>query len=56
MLTVETIGRIRRDHFIEGKTIKETARELKMSRNTARRVPRSGTTSFEMLAYPQLHQ
>ena len=47
MLTVETIGRIRREHFIKGKTIKEIARDLKMSRNTVRRVLRSGATSFE---------
>src|SRR5277367_4390326 len=47
MLTVETIGRIRREHFIKGKTIKEIARDLKVSRNTVRRVPRSGATSFE---------
>ena len=26
MLTAETIGRIRREHFIKGKTIKEIAR------------------------------
>jgi hypothetical protein len=38
MLTVETIGRIRREHFIKGKTIKEIARDLKVSRNTVRRV------------------
>jgi hypothetical protein len=25
MLTVETIGRIRREHFLKGKTIKEIA-------------------------------
>jgi transposase len=47
MLTVETIGRIRRAHFIKGKTIKEIARDLKVSRNTVRRVLRSGATSFE---------
>src|SRR6201990_1141221 len=47
MLTVETIGRIRREHFIKGKTIKEIARDLKGSRNTVRRVLRSGETSFE---------
>jgi hypothetical protein len=29
MLTVETIGRIRREHFIKGKTIREIARDLK---------------------------
>ena len=47
MLTVETIGRIRREHFIKGKTIKEIARDLKVSRNTVRKVLRSGTTSFQ---------
>ena len=49
MLTVETIGRIRRAHFIKGKTIKEIARDLKVSRNTVRRVLRSGATSFELI-------
>jgi hypothetical protein len=34
MLAVETIGRIRREHFLKGKTIKEIARDLKVSRNT----------------------
>src|SRR3982074_1482439 len=47
MLTVETIGRIRREHFLKGKTIKEIARDLKVSRNAVRRVLRSGATSFE---------
>src|ERR1044072_8098766 len=47
MLTVETIGRIRREHFLRGKTIKEIARDLKVSRNTVRKVLRSGETSFE---------
>ena len=47
MLTVETIGRIRREHFLNGKTIKEIARDLKVSRNTVRKVLRSGETSFE---------
>src|SRR5690349_7855017 len=47
MLIVETIARIRREHFIKGKTIKEIARDLKVSRNTVRRVLRSGETSFE---------
>jgi hypothetical protein len=31
MLTVETIGRIRREHFIKGKTIREISRDLKVS-------------------------
>jgi transposase len=44
---VETVARIRREHFIKGKTIREIARDLKVSRNTVRKVLRSGETSFE---------
>src|ERR1700754_1792054 len=47
MLVVETVARIRREHFLKGKTIKEIARDLKVSRNTVRKVLRSGETSFE---------
>ncbi|YBW39875.1 putative transposase [Nitrobacter sp. TKz-YC01] len=47
MLVVETIARIRREHFIKGKTIRAIARDLKVSRNTVRKVLRSGETSFE---------
>ena len=47
MLTVETIGRIRREFFVKGKTIKEIARDLRLSRNTVRKVVRSQATSFE---------
>ena len=46
MLVVETIARIRREHFSRGKSIKEIARELKVSRNTVRKILRSGETSF----------
>jgi predicted transcriptional regulator len=46
MLIVETIGRIRREHFIQGKTIREIARDLKLSRNTVRKVLRSAETAF----------
>src|ERR1700733_4768462 len=46
MLIVETIGRIRRAHLWSGKSIKEIARDLKISRNTVRRILRSGETSF----------
>ena len=46
MLIVETIGRIRREHLDQGKTIKEIARVLGLSRNTVRRVVRSGETAF----------
>jgi transposase len=46
MLVVETIGRIRREHLGKGKSIREIARDLKISRNTVRKVLRSGETSF----------
>ena len=46
MLVVETIGRIRREHLVKGKSIKEIARALKISRNTVRKILRSGETSF----------
>jgi transposase len=46
MLIVETVGRVRRDHFVKGKSIKEIARDLKISRNTVRKIFRSGETSF----------
>ena len=46
MLVVETIAKIRRAHFIDGKPIKQTCRELRVSRNTVRKVIRSGSTEF----------
>ena len=46
MLVVETIGRIRREHLVKGKSIKEIARDLKISRNTVRKILRSEETSF----------
>ncbi|HVP98969.1 MAG TPA: IS21 family transposase [Roseiarcus sp.] len=46
MLVVETIGRIRREHLGKGKSIKEIARTLHLSRNTVRRILRSGETAF----------
>jgi transposase len=46
MLVVETIGRIRREHFVQGKSIKQIARDLRLSRNTVRKVLRSDETSF----------
>jgi len=44
MLVVETIGKIRRYHFVKGLGIKEISRKLKISRNTVRKVIRSETT------------
>jgi DNA replication protein DnaC len=46
MLVMETIARIRREFFVKGKSIKEIVRELKVSRNTVRKVLRSEATSF----------
>ena len=46
MLVVETIGRIRREHLDKGKSIREIARTLHLSRNTVRRIQRSGETAF----------
>ena len=55
MLIVETVGRIRRDHFVRGKPIKEIARELRISRNTVRKVLRSGeaSVSYEREVQPR---
>jgi transposase len=47
MLIVETVARIRREHFVKGKTIREIARDLNVSRNTVRKVLRSGASAFE---------
>ena len=46
MKGVDTIVRIRREFFVRGKTIKEIVRELHVSRNTVRKVLRSGATEF----------
>ena len=46
MLIVETLGRIWREHFVKGKTIKEIVRDLGISRNTVRKALRSEETSF----------
>jgi hypothetical protein len=46
MLVVETIAKIRRANFQDGKPIKEICRELRVSPNTVRRVIRSGATGF----------
>ena len=44
---MDTIARIRREFFVQGKTIKEIVRELHVSRNTVRKVLPSGATAFE---------
>lgn len=44
MLTVETIGKVRRAYWVQGKKIKVIARELRLARGTVRRIVRSGET------------
>jgi DNA-binding transcriptional regulator LsrR (DeoR family) len=46
MTGVETIARIRFEHFQNGKGIKRIARELGIARDTVRKVLRSGVTEF----------
>jgi DNA-binding transcriptional regulator LsrR (DeoR family) len=45
MKGMDTIARVRQEHFVRGKTIKEIARDLHLSRNTVRKILRSGLTS-----------
>jgi transposase len=53
MLVVETIAKIRRYHFVEGLGMKTISRKLGVSRNTVRKVIRSGTTEH---CYIREHQ
>ncbi len=46
MLTVETIAKIRRAYFGQGKPIKAICRELDVSRKVVRKVIRTGATEF----------
>ena len=46
MLVVETIAKIRRAYFSQGKSIKEICRDLRVSRKVVRKVIRSDATEF----------
>jgi hypothetical protein len=46
MLVVETVAKIRRAYFVQGKAIKAICRELKVSRKVVRKVLRSEATEF----------
>jgi transposase len=46
MLVVETIAKIRRAYFVQGKSIKAICRDLRVSRKTVRKVLRSEDTEF----------
>ena len=58
MLIVETIAKVRRDHIVDHKPIRAIARDRGLSRNTVRKVLRSGETCFayerEDQPYPKL--
>lgn len=58
MLVVETISKIRRYHFVKGLGIKAISRQLGISKNTVRKVIRSGATEHsynrEIQPQPQL--
>jgi len=60
MKGVDTIARIRREFFIRNRPIKEIVRELHVSRNTVRKVVRSGATALsyerEVQPLPKLGQ
>jgi transposase len=53
MLVLETVAKIRREHLAGGKGMKTIAREMGLSRNTVRKVIRSGRASF---AYERTEQ
>ena len=44
---MDTIARVRREFYVRGRSIKEICRELDISRNTVRKILRSGATAFE---------
>ena len=54
MICVETIAKVRRDHFVHGKTIRQISRERGLSRNSVRKILRSGETgaSYERSEQP----
>ena len=55
MVTVETIGRIRRAFLVDHKPIRQIVRELRISRKTVRKAIRGWSTEFryERQAQPQ---
>ena len=55
MVTVETIGRIRRAFLVDKKPIRQIVRELRISRQTVRKAIRGSATEFryEQQVQPQ---
>jgi DNA-binding transcriptional regulator LsrR (DeoR family) len=53
MLIMETIGKIRRLHYVHGKGFKTIARELNLSKNTVKKILRKDTPKTQ---YQRSHQ
>ena len=51
---METIAKIRRAHYVQGKSVTTVARELGVSRKVVRKVLRSGETRFAYVREVQL--
>ncbi len=47
MVTVDTIARVRRAYFVQGRKIKAIARDLRLARNTVRDIVRAGSDGPE---------
>jgi transposase len=56
MVTVDTIGRVRRAHFVQGRSIKSIARELRLARNTVRDIVRGGAEGETERSYVRREQ
>ena len=48
MFIVESIAKIRRMYYVDGKGIKTIARDLNISKNTVKKIIRSDATKFEL--------
>lgn len=53
---MESIAKIRRMYHVNNKGIKTIAKELKISKNTVKKVIRSETTKFELVKYKKASQ
>tara|TARA_B110000211_G_scaffold164584_1_gene185796 strand:+ start:213 stop:548 length:336 start_codon:yes stop_codon:yes gene_type:complete len=56
MFIVESIEKIRRMYHVEKKSIKAITRELKISKNTVRKIIRSDATEFALAKYTKNKQ
>jgi DNA-binding transcriptional regulator LsrR (DeoR family) len=52
MITVDTIGKVRRAYFVQKRTIKAIARDLRLARNTVRDIVRAGVCRGRLACDP----